>query len=531
MNDTFRVLALDGISPKGLEIFAANPNIHVIVKPPLKEQELIELIADVDAVIARSGTKITANAIAAAPKLKIIGRAGVGVDSVDVEAATGRGIVVMNTPGGNTTSTAEHAFSLLLSLARQIPQAHASMRAGEWDRKSFQGVEISNKVLGIIGMGRIGGEVARRAIAFGMRVIAYDPYLTLSRAKSLQVELVDQLDPLLEQSDFITLHMPLTDETKGILNERTLSLCKKGVRIINAARGGLVEEAALLAAIKSGHVAGAALDVYEQEPPPADHPMRPLSNVVLTPHLGASTTEAQESVGIEICQAVRDFLVDRVVRNAVNMPSVDTYTLGIIRPYLALGEKLGRMLSQLAPQRLDTLVVKYSGPVNEVDTTPVTRSILKGLLLKSRGSEVNEVNAPHYARTQGLTFSETKISEPANFRELVSIEVASGDEKHEISGTFFGPDARIVRIDGYSLEATPEGILMLMENEDKPGMIGWIGTLLGKHHVNIANMSLSRNEIGQRALSVYNLDSAPDDNVLAEIAKEPGISSVKIIRL
>jgi D-3-phosphoglycerate dehydrogenase / 2-oxoglutarate reductase len=531
MNPTFHILALDGISSKGLEIFAANKSFNVVVKPPLKEAELITQIVDVDAVIARSQTKITASAIAAARRLKVIGRAGVGVDSVDVEAATGRGIVVMNTPGGNTTSTAEHAFSLLLSLARHIPQAHASMRAGEWDRKSFSGVEISNKVLGIIGMGRIGGEVARRAIAFGMRVMAYDPYLTLSRAKSLQVELVDQLDPLLEQSDFITLHMPLTEETKGILNERTLDLCKKGVRIINGARGGLVEEKALYAAIQSGQVAGAALDVYEQEPPPPDLPFRPLPNVVLTPHLGASTAEAQVSVGVEICQAVHDFLIDRVVRNAVNMPSVDTYTLGIIRPYLQLGEKLGRFISQLAPPRLENLVVRYSGPVNEVDTTPVTRSILKGLLVKSRGSEVNEVNAPHFARTQGLTFSEIKISGPADFRELVSVEAVAGAEKHEISGTFFGSEARIVRVDGFSLEALPDGILMLLENEDRPGMIGWIGTLLGKHGVNIANMSLSRNEVGQRALSVYNLDSAPDESVLAEIAKEPGISSVKIIRL
>lgn len=531
MNAQFRVLVADALSPKGVEVLQQSGKIEVVTQLGLKEPDLIKIAPEFDAIIVRSQPKITAAVIAAAKKLKVVGRAGVGVDNVDVEAATERGIIVMNTPSGNTISTAEHTFSLLLSLARSIPQAHASMKAGQWDRKSFQGVELCNKVLGIIGMGRIGGEVARRAIGFGMRVLAYDPYLAISRAKSLQVELCDQLDPLLEQSDFITVHMPLTPETNGILNAKSLAKCKKGVRVINCARGGLITEADLLAALKSGHVAGAALDVYEKEPPAADMEFRQMPQVVLTPHLGASTAEAQESVGIEIAEAITDYLVNGMIRNAVNMPNVDARTLEVIRPYLNLGEKLGLFIAQLAPKRLDSLVVNYSGKVNEVDTTPITRTILKGLLFHAGGTDVNEVNAPRLAKSLGLKFSETKASEPGDFTELISVEVTAGDQKHQVAATFFGPRPRIVRIDGHSLETSPEGILFLMENKDRPGIVGWIGTLLGKHRVNIASMSLSRTEPGSRALSVLNLDSIPGADVLKEIESDPDIHSVKLVRL
>jgi D-3-phosphoglycerate dehydrogenase len=531
MSEVFRVLVADPLSPKGIEHLAKSSRFQVDTKIGLKEDELLQIIADYDAILVRSQTKVNKKVIAAATKLKIVGRAGVGVDNVDVEAATARGIIVMNTPGGNTISTAELAFTLLLSLARKIPQAHASIQAGKWDRKSFEGTEVSNKVLGIIGMGRIGGEFARRAIAFGMRVVCFDPYLSVARAKSLQVELVDQLLPLLEQADFITLHTPLTPETAGILNAKTLAQCKKGVRLINCARGGLIVEKDLYDALQSGQVAAAALDVYEQEPPPADFPLRSLPNVVLTPHLGASTAEAQESVGIEIAEATYDALVDGAIRNAVNMPNLDARTAAILKPYLDLGTKLGLLIAQLAPNRLDSLKVNYSGKVKELDTTPLTRAIVKGLLRKAGGEEVNEVNAPMLAKNLGIEIVETKLSQESDFTDLITVEAKAGDVVQQIAATFYGNKPRIVGLNGYSLEFIPEGLLFLMENIDRPGIVGWIGTILGKHKVNIGNMALSRGESGKGALSVLNLDSIPSAEALQEIEADKDITRVKLVDL
>ncbi len=527
----YRILAADGVSQKGIALLAESPHFEVQTSGGLKEDELIARIGELDALIVRSQTKVTAKALAAATRLKVIGRAGVGVDNVNVEAATERGIVVMNTPGGNTISTAEHTFSLLLSLARRIPQAHASMSAGKWDRKSFEGTELCGKTLGIVGMGRIGGEVARRAIAFGMSVIAYDPYLVQSRARSLQVELADDLATLLAKADFITVHMPLTSETKNILSAATIAQCKPGVRIINCARGGLVEEAALLAALKSGQVGGAALDVYEQEPPPEDFPFRSLPNVVLTPHLGASTAEAQEGVGVEIAQAISDFLVNGIITNSVNVPNVDLRTLEVIRPYLSLGEKLGRLLAQITAPGLETLTINYTGKVGETETIPVTRAILKGLLFKSSESLVNEVNAPRAAQNLGIKVTETKSTEVTEFTDLITVKATKGDLHYEVAATIFGTRPRIVRINGHSLEASPEGILMIVVNKDRPGMMGWIGTLLAKHKINIASMSLSRGEEGGHALSVYNLDSLPAPETVTEIEADPGILSVQVAQL
>ena len=527
----YRILAADGVSPKGIALLAESPHFEVQTSGGLKEEELLARIVDLDALIVRSQTKVTAKALAAATRLKVIGRAGVGVDNVNVEAATERGIVVMNTPGGNTISTAEHTFSLLLSLARKIPQAHASMAAGKWDRKSFEGTELSQKTLGIIGMGRIGGEVARRAIAFGMSVIAYDPYLVQSRARSLQVELADDLATLLTRADFITVHMPLTPETNKILNAKTIAQCKPGVRIVNCARGGLVDEAALLEALKSGHVGGAALDVYEKEPPADDLPFRSLPNVVLTPHLGASTAEAQESVGIEIAQAISEYLVNGIINNAVNVPSVDLRTLEVLRPYLSLGEKLGRLLSQIAPHRLETLTIHYTGKVSEAETTPVTRSVLKGLLSQASEVAINEVNAPRAAQNLGLSVTESKRAEGGDFTDLITVEATKGDHRYEIGATIVGIRPRLVRLNGHNLEANPEGVLMIVENKDRPGMVGWIGTLLAKHKINIASMSLSRGEAGGNALSVLNLDSMPTPELIKEIEADSGILSVQVAKL
>jgi D-3-phosphoglycerate dehydrogenase / 2-oxoglutarate reductase len=528
---SYRILAADGVSPKGIAVLSDNPQFQVETSGGLKEDELITRIAELDALVIRSATKVTAKALAAAKRLKVIGRAGVGVDNVDVEAATARGIVVMNTPGGNTISTAEHTFSLLLSLARKIPQAHASMISGKWDRKSFEGTELCGKTLGIIGMGRIGGEVARRAIAFGMNVVAYDPYLVQSRARSLQVELADDLASLLPRADFITVHMPLTPETKNILNATTLAQCKKGVRIVNCARGGLVEEAALLVALQSGQVGGAALDVYEKEPPADDLPFRALPNVVLTPHLGASTSEAQEGVGIEIAQAVSEYLLNGIVNNAVNVPNVDQRTLSLIRPYLGLGEKLGKLLAQISPRGIETLTIRYTGKVSEAETVPITRAILKGLLFQCAEVAVNEVNAPKAAQNLGIKVLETKSADAGEFTDLITVEAVKGDKTYEVGATIYGVKPRLVRVNGHSLEATPEGVLLIVENQDRPGMVGWIGSLLAKQKINIASMSLSRGESGGKALSVLNLDSAPSEDLIKEIEADPGILSVQVAKL
>jgi D-3-phosphoglycerate dehydrogenase len=505
--------------------------IEAAVKTGLSEKELVDLIPDFSGLVVRSQTKVTAGVLNAGTKLRVVGRAGVGVDNVDVETATRRGIIVLNAPGGNTISTAEHAFSLLLSAARKIPQADANVRSKNWDKKNFEGVELYNKTLGVIGMGRIGSELSRRAIAFGMRVVAYDPYLSATRARSLQVELVDELDDLLTSADFISLHTPLTPETRHILDAARLQKTKRGVRIINCARGGLIDENALLKALQDGQVAAAALDVFETEPLPADSPLRGAPNLVLTPHLGASTAEAQETVGIEIAQSIRAALLEGTIRNAVNMPSLDAKTLAIIGPHLRFGEKLGRFLSQLASKRTETLNINYSGKVNEVDTTAITRSILKGFLQIAGGSEVNEVNAPNFAETLGLKVSESRLSAPGDYTDMLELSAAGEGKIVSVGGAFFGVTPRIISINSRPVEARPHGVVLVLENTDRPGMVGRVGTLLGGHGVNIATMSLSRNQAGGTALTVLNLDTAPSEKLLTEIRASEDILSAQVIQL
>jgi D-3-phosphoglycerate dehydrogenase len=533
MATLFRILVLDGVSARGVSVLSEVPSFQVVESKSLKEAELVEKIRDVDALVVRSQTKVGAAAFEAAQRLKVVGRAGVGVDNVDVEAATRRGVVVMNTPGGNTVSTAEHSFSMLLALARHIPQAHASVKAGEWDRKSFQGTEINNKTLGIIGMGRIGSEVARRAIAFGMRVLAYDPYLALAKARSLQVELHENLRDMLPLCDFLTLHMPLTPETRGILSRETFPLCRKGVRIVNCARGGLADEADLAEALKSGQVGGAAFDVFETEPLPADHPFRSSPNMIITPHLGASTAEAQESVGIEIAESIRELLLTGSVRNAVNMPNVDARTMAVLRPYLDLGAKLGLVAGQLAAgARCGSVSVAYAGRIKEHDTSAVSRAALKGFLRHAIGGDVNEVNVLHHAGNLGIQFSEAKLGEDSEYTELITVSArAEGGREVEVSGSYYGNAPRIVRINGQNLETRPEGVLLMLENRDRPGIVGWVGTILGRHQVNIAHMSLGRSAPGSSALSVLSLDSMPGPEVLKELGADPDIISVRVVQL
>ncbi len=528
-----KIMICDPISPKGIALFQQRPEFEVtVLKQRLPEAELLPLVADVEALVVRSETKVTRKVIAGAPKLRVVGRAGVGVDNVDVDAATQRGIVVMNTPGGNTISTAELTFSMLMALARKIPQAHASMKAGEWNRKAFSGVELYNKTLGILGMGRIGSEVARRAIAFGMRVLAYDPYLTLSRANAMQVELIE-LDDLLARSYFITVHMPMSDETRGMINAAAFAKMKPGARVLNCARGGIVNEADLCAAIKEGKVAGAALDVYETEPPPKEFPLRDLPQMVMTPHLGASTEEAQENVGIEVAEAITDFLLNGVVRNAVNLPNLDAKTYALVKPYLALGEKLGRLVAQLAPKRNDRLVITYGGKATEVPGDPITRFVLKGFLESAGGKDVNQVNVRALAQGLGLRVEEIKSNEETDFNEWLHVAAYSGEQKISAGGTLYGAKKlpRIVRVNGQPVEIVPEGVLFFMTNKDRPGIVGQLGTLMGRHHVNIANMSLSRDIAGGRALSVLSQDSVPPAAVLDEVRKDPDISDVRVVKL
>ena len=526
-----KILITDSISQSGIDELSRNNALDVSVQTNLTVSQLLEIVPEFSAILVRSQTKVTADLLKAGTNLRVVGRAGVGVDNVDVEAATRRGVVVLNAPGGNTISTAEHAFSLLLCVARKIPQADATLRAGKWDRKNLEGVELYNKTLGIIGMGRIGSELSRRAIAFGMRVIAYDPYLSATRARSLQVELAEELDDLLATSDFISLHTPLTHETRRILDAVRLQRAKRGVRIVNCARGGLIDETALANALQDRHVAAAALDVFEIEPLPDDSPLRSAPNLVLTPHLGASTAEAQESVGIEIAQSIRAALLEGTIRNAVNMPNLDAKTLAIIGPHLRFGEKLGRFLSQIAPKRADSLNINYSGKVNDVDTTAITRSILRGFLQAAGGSDVNEVNAPAFAESLGLKVSESRLSAPGDYTDMLELSAAGEGKTVSVGGAFFGATPRIVSINSRPVEARPHGVVLVLENTDRPGMVGRIGNLLGDHGVNIATMSLSRNQAGGTALTVLNLDTAPDEALLEEIRASEDIHSAQVIEL
>ncbi len=528
---TPKVLIADPISQRGVEELGAGGVLDVTVRTGLSEAELVKLIPDFSALVVRSLTKVTAPVLRAATRLKVVGRAGVGVDNVDVETATRRGVIVMNTPGGNTISTAEHAFSLLVSVARKIPQAHSNLQAGKWDRKQFEGTELYSKTLGIIGMGRIGSELSRRAIAFGMRVLAYDPFLSAARARALQVELIEEIDDLLPLCDFLTLHTPLTPETRHILNAARLTKTKRGVRLINCARGGLIDEAALIDSLGNGQVAGAALDVFETEPLPADSPLRGIPNLILTPHLGASTAEAQESVGIEIAQAIRAVLLEGTIRNAVNMPNLDAKTLAIVGPHLRFGEKLGLFLSQVAPRRVESLHINYSGKVNEVDTTAITRSILKGFLRLAGGDDVNEVNAPAFAESHGIKVTESRLSAPGDYTDLLELTAVAEGKSVSVAGAFFGATPRIVSINNRPVEARPHGVVLVLENTDRPGMVGRIGTLLGAHGVNIATMSLSRNQAGGRALTVLNLDTAPPPELLAEISASDDIHTAQVVEL
>ena len=531
-----KILVCDPISPKGIALLQQRPEFEVVVLPKrLTEAELLPIVADAVAMVVRSETKVSKKVLEAAPKLRVVGRAGVGVDKVDVEAAPQRGVVVMNTPAGNTITTAELTFTMLLSLARKVTQAHGTMVAGKWDRKQFQGVELSGKTLGVLGMGRIGTEVAKRAIAFGMRVVGYDPFLTEARAKGLGIELATELDMVYREADFITVHMPVTEQTKGMLNTAAFSKMKPGVRIVNCARGEIIVENDLIAALDSGKVAAAGLDVFIVEPLAADHPFRKHPNLILTPHLGASSEEAQEKCGIEVAEVITGYLLTGEVRNAVNMPYLDAETYEKVKPYLLLGEKLGKLLAQLAPAQVDRLHVTYGGKAQELpNIDPVTRAVVQGFLSRASVKDLNNINVRSIASTLGLTVEEKRSSEPVTFNEWLHVQAFNGNEKViSAGGTFFGSpnNPRIVRLYSLPVEIPISGIMLLLSNKDRPGIVGHLGTLLAKHNVNIASMSLSRDTAGGDAFTVLNLDSEPPAAVIAELEKDDCIRNVKVVKL
>ncbi|MDQ5978547.1 MAG: D-3-phosphoglycerate dehydrogenase / 2-oxoglutarate reductase, partial [Verrucomicrobiota bacterium] len=456
-----KILVADKISPKGVAFLRAQKGFEVVEAYGSSPAKVLELVKDVHAIAVRSETKITAEVFAAAPLLKVVGRAGVGVDNVDVDAATERGVIVMNTPSGNTIATAELTFTHILCGARPVPQAAASMRDGKWDRKSFSGIELFKKTLGVIGLGRIGAEVAKRAQAFGMTVVAYDPYLSPNRAKAMQIEAVS-LDDLLKQADYITVHMPLTEQTQYMIDEAALAKCKKGVRLFNCARGGIIKEAALVAALKSGHVAAAGLDVFEEEPLAADHELRKFPNVSLTPHLGASTAEAQDAVGVEVAEQIADVLAGGVIRNAVNMPSLDAATLKLIGPYLELGGKLGTLVQQLATDRVEKLRITYFGKIVELDANPVTRAVQRGFLSRISSESLNFINAPVVLERLGVQAEVVKSNAETDYTELMLVDaVTASGAVFSAAGTLLGKgnSPRIVALNGREVEAEPKGAL------------------------------------------------------------------------
>jgi D-3-phosphoglycerate dehydrogenase len=523
------VLVSDNLSPRGIEILK-NAGLEVDVKTGMSPEELKACIGEYHGLIIRSATKVTADIVDAATNLKVVGRAGSGLDNVDKTAATKKGIVVMNTPGGNTITTAEHTIALMFALARQVPQATASMKAGKWEKKRFMGVELYNKTMGIVGIGNIGKQVAKRALALGMNVIGYDPYLSEENAKEMGIEKVE-LPALFKRSDFITIHTPITADTKNLISKKTIREMKDGARIINCARGGIVNEADLYEALKNGKVAGAALDVFEKEPP-GDSPLLTLDNVICTPHLGAATEEAQENVAVAIAEQVVDYLVNGVIRNAVNFPSVPADQVQKLKPYLTLAERLGSFASQVFEGAVTEITIEYRGEASALNIAPMNIALLKGFLTTSLEETVNFVNAPVIAKERGIAVKEMKSADGGDYQSMIVLRVRTDGKENSLAGTLLGRmDPRIVRINNFPVEIVPEGNMLFMYNNDRPGVIGNIGSFLGKCSINIARMHFGRETAGGMAISVVSIDTPVTPAQLEEIKKIPNILSVRVVNL
>lgn len=526
-----KILITDSLAPEGLEIFKNADGFEVDVKVGLKPDELKKICPAYDGWVIRSGTKITADLIEAATNLKVIGRAGVGYENIDADAATKKGIVVMNTPGGNNVTTGEHTIALMMALARHIPQAVASLKSGKWDRNKFVGVEMCNKTIGVIGLGNVGRIVAERAAALRMKVIGYDPFIAAENIARMGVE-PGTLEDIFTKADFITVHVPLTTDTQGLINKAAFAKMKRGVRIINCARGGIVEESDLAEAIQQGRVAGAALDVYVDEPPPPDHPLLSLDQVITTPHLGASTDEAQLNVAIAVAEQMVDFLAKGVVRYAINVPSVSPELLHVLRPYLTLAEKLGSLHAQMAGVLPNEVQVEYRGDVTQYNVAPLTLAVLKGLLSPVMEFAVNYVNAPILARERGIKIVESKGEEATDFASSIIVRAKNGKESLEVEGAIFAAKhPRIVRVNSFYLEAVPEGYILVLQNKDVPGVVGAVGTILGKHGLNIAGMELGRSEKGGNAISFTHVDEAVSKKALDELRALPQIVSATLVKL
>ncbi len=526
-----KILVSDKLSTEGLEILKAVKEFQVDHKVGMSPEELKSVIKDYAALIIRSETKVTAEIIEAAAQLKFIGRAGVGVDNVDLKAATKKGIVVMNTPGGNTTSTAEQTMSLILALSRNIPQACASLKAGKWERSKFTGVELYGKTLGVVGLGRIGATVARMAKAFGMKIIGYDPFIAVELAKQLGAELVDK-EELLKRADYITIHVPKSTETKSFISDKEIEMMKKDVRIINCARGGIVDEAALIRALETGRIKGCALDVYEKEPPDFNSPLFKFDNCVASPHLGASTSEAQVNVAIEIAETVRNALLGHGIVNATNFPSIDAETYKILEPYIELSERMGKFAGQLIDGRIKEIKIAYSGILCDHKTASVSMALVYGILKPVLGESVNLVNALDVAKERVIKIEEIKSNEKQEFVNLVRIDIVTDKSPFTLYGTLSSnQQPRIVKVNNVYVEAVPQGYMLYINNNDRPGIVGAVGTILGKNKVNIASITFGREVKGGLVTSVVNVDNEVPEAVIRELEQTPDIVFVKLIKV
>jgi len=522
-----KVLISDKMSPRAEEIFKER-GVEVDYKPGMTPEELQACIGEYDGLAIRSATKATADIIDAADNLKVIGRAGIGTDNIDKAAATGKGIVVMNTPYGNAITTAEHAITLMMATARQIPAANASTHAGKWEKSRFMGVEVLGKTLGLIGAGNIGSVVADRAIGLKMKVVAYDPYLSPERAQDIGVEKVE-LDELFARADFMSLHTPMTDSTRGIVNAEAFAKMKDGVRIVNCARGGLVVEKDLLAALESGKCAGAALDVFEEEPA-KDNALFGREDVICTPHLGASTTEAQVNVAVQIAEQIADYLLTGAVTNALNMPSVSAEDAPKLAPYMKLAEQLGSFAGQVTQSGIEAVTIEYEGHAAELNTKPITAVILQGLLSPMLEG-VNMVSAPVIAKERDIDITEVTHERPTEYQTLITLTVKTETQTRCVKGTLFaGKDPRIVDIKGITMDAKLGEHMLFLTNHDKPGFIGGLGTVLGDAGINVATFNLGRGEEGGEALALIEVDQAVDDNVLDELRALPQVVRAQALR-
>lgn len=525
-----KVLISDPLSDVGIKIFKETPGIDVDVNTGLMPEELKGIIGQYNGLVIRSATKVTEDIIETAPNLRVIGRAGIGLDNVDIPAASQRGIVVMNTPEGNTITTAEHTIAMIMSLSRNIPQATASLKDGKWEKKTFKGRELFNKTLGLIGAGHIGRIVADRAKGMKMKVIVYDPYIKPEAIERLDLEPVS-LDDLLKRADYITIHAPKTDETTNIINKKTIAKMKKGTMLINCARGGIVNEDDVYDALNSGHLAGAAFDVFSTEPPGKIKLMK-LPSFICTPHLGASTTEAQDNVAKDVADQIVAYLLHGTVKNAVNIPSISTELMVTLRPFATLIERLGSLQSQLADSAILEAKIEYSGTIAEHNVAPLTTAMLKGLLTPILKSDVNYVNAPYIAADRGIKVVESKSTTSEDFASLIKLTVKSLEAENIVSGTIFGKEMpRILRINNFYLEAIPEGHILLINNEDMPGIIGRIATTLGNHEVNINRMQVGQEKEKKQNVILLTTSSVVNDQILDEIRGLTGVYSARKIEL